>query len=116
MYSEMKGAENTVYWRTTSTLYKAIYPHSGYGSVFGGALHNIRTSTTIDKVRAYHEQFYRPENLTLIITGKITSEKVFAALKPILEKIKTRPKLEEFTRPWQTPVERINESFDIKVS
>lgn len=116
MYSEMKGVENNAHWRTTSQLCKTMYPNSGYSFVFGGALHNIRTRTSIDKIRAYHEKFYRPENLTLIIIGKIGAEKVFAALKPMLEEIKTKPKREEFTRPWQTPVEGISESHDIKVS
>lgn len=116
MYSEMKGIENTAYWRTLLAVLRAAYPNCGYRSMFGGVLHNIRTSTTIDKVRSFHKKFYRPENLTLIIIGKIKLERVFDALKPIQEKIKSKPEGGVFVRPWQTPVERIRESQDIRVS
>lgn len=116
MYSEMKGVENTAYWRTRMALHRAVYPNCGYKSQTGGVLHNIRTSTTNDKVRSYHKKFYRPENLTVIITGKISPERVFEALKPLQEKIKSKPKTNVFVRPWKTPIERISESQDIKVS
>lgn len=115
MYSEIKGMENTAYWITRMALYRAVYPNSAYKSMYGGVLHNIRTSTTIDKVRAYHKKFYRPENLTVIITGKIPPERVFEALKPLKEKIKKKPKKDVFERPWKTPVEGIVESQDIKI-
>ena len=39
------------------------------------------------QVRDYHKEFYRPENLCLIITGQVEPEQVFAALKPFEEKI-----------------------------
>ena len=35
----------------------------------------------------YHKEFYRPENLCLIITGQVEPEQVFAALQPFEEKI-----------------------------
>lgn len=112
----MQGRENTGESRTILKLLKTVYPNSGYSSETGGIMHNLRTSTNNDKVRAYHKKFYRPENLTLIITGKVTPEQVFAALKPVQEKIKSKPKGEVFLKPWQTPVEKIRESQDIKVS
>jgi hypothetical protein len=39
------------------------------------------------KVVDYHKEFYRSENLCLIITGQIKPEDVFTALKPLEEKI-----------------------------
>lgn len=111
----MQGRENTGESRTILKLLKTVYPNSGYSSETGGVLHNLRTSTTNEKVRDYHKKFYRPENLTLIITGKVTAERVFEALKPVQEKIKSKPKGELFVKPWQTPVEKIKESSDIKV-
>lgn len=116
MYSEIKGIENDMHRRTSLTLQRTAFPNCGYGYMVERVLDNIRTSTTIDKVRAYHKQFYSPNNLTLIITGKIAPERVFESLKPIQEKIRIKPKWDTFERPWQTPVERISKSHDIKVS
>lgn len=39
------------------------------------------------QVRAYHKQFYRPENLCCIIVGQVEPEKVFEALIPVEERI-----------------------------
>ena len=35
----------------------------------------------------YHREFYRPENLCLIITGQVEPEQVFAALRPVESRI-----------------------------
>lgn len=115
MYNKMKSVENTVHWQTLSLLSRTVYPDCGYRTIFGGALDSIRTSTNIDKVRAFHEKFYRSDNLTLIISGQIDPEKVFETLKPIQEKMSSYPKQELFIKPWTTSVERIKESQDIKV-
>ena len=41
----------------------------------------------LGQVKNYHTEFYRPENLYLIITGMVKPEDVFEALKPFEEKI-----------------------------
>ena len=38
----------------------------------------------------YHAEFYRPENLCVIITGQVKPEEVFEALQPIEEKIMSK--------------------------
>ena len=48
---------------------------------------NLRTSTSNTKVKQYHNDFYRPDNLCLIITGQVTPEEVFKALEPFEERI-----------------------------
>lgn len=52
-----------------------------------GALVNLRESTSNEKVRNYHKEYYRPENLTIIITGQVKHLEVFKALQEIEEKI-----------------------------
>lgn len=54
---------------------------------FIGALKNLRESTTNEKVRQYHQEFYRPENLTIVITGQVKHADVFKALQIIEKKI-----------------------------
>lgn len=51
---------------------------------------NLRTTTSNEKVRDYHRDFYRPDNLCLIITGKVAPEEVFKALEPFEQKIKSK--------------------------
>jgi predicted Zn-dependent peptidase len=62
---------------------------------------NLRESTTNEKVINYHKSFYRPENLTLIITGIVKPEQVFKALEGIQKKILSKKSSEEYIRPWQ---------------
>ena len=38
-------------------------------------------------MRQYHQEFYRPENLTIVITGQVKHADVFKALQIIEKKI-----------------------------
>lgn len=40
----------------------------------------------MEKIRAYHKKFYRPENLYLTITGNIQPEQVFEAIEKVTGK------------------------------
>ncbi len=53
----------------------------------GGIMANLRDSTSNKKVRDYHRDFYRPDNLCLVITGQVDPEAVFKVLAPFEEKI-----------------------------
>ena len=74
---------------------------------------NLRESTTNVKVKNYHAQFYRPDNLTLIITGQVDPQDVFKTMSAMDEKIKNKleknllPKME---RPWMSPVPELTKS------
>ena len=39
--------------------------------------------TSMSKVREYHKDFYRPENLLLTITGRIDEKQLFETVWPI---------------------------------
>lgn len=41
----------------------------------------------IFQIRKYHHEFYRPENLNIIITGQVEPEEVFSALEAVEQKI-----------------------------
>jgi Zn-dependent M16 (insulinase) family peptidase len=91
---------------TSRALKEVLYPgNSGYYSQTGGNLVNIRQNTTIEKVRAYHQRFYRPENLLLTITGRIDEHQLFEAVRPLEEKIlrkRLRKEIPAYERPWQS--------------
>ncbi|XP_033325130.2 uncharacterized protein C05D11.1 [Megalopta genalis] len=116
VYCEMQGVEQTGESLVYTELSRAIFPgHCGYKSITGGALKNLRESTNNEKVKQYHKDFYRPENLTLIIVGQIKHDVVFEALLPIEEKIMLRGSRDLFEKPWQSPVPALLESKDINV-
>ncbi|KAL1123834.1 hypothetical protein AAG570_001605 [Ranatra chinensis] len=108
VYTEMQGRENTGESRVNLALLRAMYPgHCGYKSETGGVMKNLRESTSNSKVRAYHKQFYRPENLTVIIVGHVRPEQVLKALIPGV--------VGDFVRPWQSPVPPLMSSVELSV-
>lgn len=111
VYCEMQGRENSDISRTFLRLLRSIYPDCGYSAETGGLMENLRTSTDNKKVRAYHAAFYRPENLTIIITGQVDKERVFACLAQFEEE-RILPKGERgpYERPWQNDVLPLAES------
>ncbi|XP_031827679.1 uncharacterized protein C05D11.1 [Nomia melanderi] len=116
VYCEMQGKENIGEHLVYIEMSRAMFPgHCGYKSNFGGALENLRESTNNEKVKQYHKDFYRPENLTLVIVGQIKHADVFKALQPLEQKIISKGNRGLFEKPWQTPVPPLVDSKDIDV-
>ncbi|XP_063241639.1 uncharacterized protein C05D11.1-like [Bacillus rossius redtenbacheri] len=116
VYCEMQGRENTGESRSYLAMLRAMYPGKcGYKSETGGIMKNLRESTNNTKVRNYHREFYRPENLTLIIAGQVKPDQVFQALQPVEDKIVSKGPRGPFSRPWQSPVPPLPMSYDFLV-
>ena len=110
VYSEIQGSKYAT--SSSRALKKKLYPgDSGYYALTGGKLENMRNSTTMEKVRKYHKQFYKPENLILTITGRIEEDQLFEAIRHIEEKVvsrraaATRENITEYERPWSTELQ-----------
>jgi len=120
VYSEMQGRENSAVNVLSFAKAAKLYPGgSGYSQSTGGYLKNLRTSTTIEKIRNYHEKFYRPENLVLNIIGRIKPEEVFERLRKIEHKILTERAIsapEPFERPWQKKLNDFEGESEISVN
>ncbi|XP_050536250.1 uncharacterized protein C05D11.1-like isoform X2 [Daktulosphaira vitifoliae] len=113
VYSEMQGLENNEDNIVYYSLFKKLYPGKcGYKSVQGGLMKNLRESTTIEKICKYHHEFYRPENLLLLITGKVDHSSLFNSLEPVIQKILSKGCREEYVKPWQSPVDPLTESLN----
>jgi Zn-dependent M16 (insulinase) family peptidase len=52
------------------------------------------------KVRNYHKSYYRPDNLCLIITGKVDKDELLKVLEPVEQSIISKGALPEMQRPW----------------
>ncbi|XP_017774305.1 PREDICTED: uncharacterized protein C05D11.1-like [Nicrophorus vespilloides] len=116
VYCEMQGRENSAESRLHLSMARNIYPGKcGYSSETGGIMKNLRESCNNTKVKDYHKEFYRPENLKVIITGQVNPDDVFKALEKLEAKILSKNNTSEFTRPWETPVPPLESSKDLKV-
>lgn len=115
VYSEMQARENKPNSLIWAQLMEYIYPgNSSYHSKTGGKLSNLRESTSNEKIRAYHKQFYRPDNLYLTITGMLEPAQVFKSLdrleSKILSKREGQPPLPPLGRPFQRPLDPLVQS------
>lgn len=115
VYCEMQGRENTAESRAHLALVRHLYPNCGYSAETGGIMHNLRVSTSNEKVRNYHAQFYRPENLTLIITGQVKIKDVAEALESVEKRILSKEKKAPFVRPWFNPIEPLAETINERI-
>lgn len=106
VYCEMQGRENSGDSRVTLEMLREMYPGvCGYKSETGGILRDIRTSLSNEKIRRYHREFYRPENLCVIVAGSVREEDVIGTLERFESQvILPRSPISTWKRPWQSPV------------
>ncbi|KAG2209536.1 hypothetical protein INT47_008380 [Mucor saturninus] len=100
VYSEMQGCQNLGDDRLHLRMKRIMYPETcGYRSETGGLMERLR-ELSVDKIRDYHKSYYRPDNLCLIITGKVDKDDLLKALEPVEESIIKKGPLPEMQRPW----------------
>lgn len=116
VYCEMQGRENSGESRGNLELLRNIYQGHGYSMETGGIMKNIRDSLTIENIRKYHSQFYRAENLAVIVAGQVSIEEIEKAIEPIEKKImEQKGKQPAYQKPWQTPVQPLKETKNVKI-
>lgn len=67
------------------------------------------------QVRDYHKQFYRPDNLTVLITGQVSIQEVAKVLEPLEQRILADGQRSTLVRPWTTPVPPLDKSQNIRI-
>ncbi|KAF8560437.1 hypothetical protein OG21DRAFT_1531918 [Imleria badia] len=73
VYSEMQGRENTSGDLMALRSQRILYPPgSAYRSETGGLMEALRV-LTVEQIRQYHSTYYVPHNLSLVVTGKLSS-------------------------------------------
>ncbi|CAH7682774.1 Metalloenzyme, LuxS/M16 peptidase-like protein [Phakopsora pachyrhizi] len=69
VYSEMQGRQNSSSDLMALCNQRLLYPPtSGYRSETGGLMEALRV-LTVEQIRDYHNSYYRPHNMQLVITG-----------------------------------------------
>lgn len=63
------------------------------------------------QIRDYHSKFYRPNNITVFISGMVTAEEIFTSLDPIESKIREKGETKSFERHWNTESAPLEENI-----
>ena len=84
VYCEMQGRENSEGSLVDRACMELLYPtgRCGYSAETGGKMENLR-SLTVEKVRRYHAEYYRSENVILVMSGNVVGEEFFGALDEV---------------------------------
>ncbi|ORX55668.1 hypothetical protein DM01DRAFT_1335062 [Hesseltinella vesiculosa] len=100
VYCEMQGCQNTGDDRIHLRMKRIMYPNNcGYRSETGGLMERLR-ELSVEKIRGYHQNYYRSDNLCLIITGKVDEQELMDALAPVEANILSKGPLPPMDRPW----------------
>ena len=75
VFSEMQAIENESHTAAYVAMRKLLYPGKcGYAMETGGIMEDIR-SLTVEQIRQYHKEYYRPDNTFIIVTGMVATTK-----------------------------------------
>lgn len=100
VYCEMQGRENTAESLLFCKIQQTMYPAPcGYRQETGGIMKDLRALTSA-QVRDYHRDYYRPDNLTIVVTGQVSESKLLKAVEPIERKIIEKGVRRMAQRPW----------------
>uniref|UniRef100_A0A336M0K4 CSON007674 protein n=1 Tax=Culicoides sonorensis TaxID=179676 RepID=A0A336M0K4_CULSO len=91
-------------------IYRKLYPDTGYAFDAHGLANDLRSESNVDIIREYHSKYYRPNNLTVFISGMVSPEEIFTALGPIETKIKEKGDVEPFENKWNTDISPLEET------
>lgn len=102
VYSEMQGVENTgpnlMNLRAQRVIHDA---KSAYRSETGGLMAAIR-GLSVQRIRDYHAQYYVPQNLVLVVTGRVDGGSLMRTLESVDDNILAQrpPELDGWRRPF----------------
>lgn len=81
VFSEMQGIEAQLWFQTNLAMQRLLYPPlSGYSSETGGLMSELRKLGN-ERIRQFHRDMYRPDNLCVIITGSVDEEELLQIME-----------------------------------
>ncbi|CAG8584128.1 538_t:CDS:10 [Diversispora eburnea] len=113
VYCEMQGIENSADARFENEYQHLLYPEgNGYRSDTGGKMECLR-KLGVEKVRKYHSDYYKPDNLCLIVTGKLEMNELLKKLESLDERIALKGIPPSHKRPFvdSTPIPPLEKSI-----
>ncbi|KAG8786710.1 hypothetical protein FRC15_010850 [Serendipita sp. 397] len=85
VYSEMQGRQNTSGDLMALRAQRTAYPKSSaYRSETGGLMEALRV-LDVDSIRDYHKSYYVPQNICLIVAGRVSTHDLLKVLQDEVE-------------------------------
>ncbi len=72
-----------------ATLWGLVYPDHPYGRPIGGTADHVR-ALTVDAIRGFYRRFYVPNNMSLVIVGRLDTEWVFDRVERLTRQYEAR--------------------------
>lgn len=99
VFCEMQSYEYQPSFQVFTRMQRLLYnKDSGYSSETGGLMAELRKLTN-DRIRDFHKQLYRPDNLCVIITGSIDETEMLEVMSKFDTEIEPLPEIPN-KRPW----------------
>jgi Zn-dependent M16 (insulinase) family peptidase len=84
VYAEMAARQDKDWSRMWRAGLRSMYGDTVFSNESGGLLEDLR-SLTNEKIREFHERYYRLDNMMVCITGSIQPTEIFDALDPWMD-------------------------------
>ena len=101
--------DNNPFGIASERFLRAMHPYHPYGTHPIGLPHHIK-KYTFKSARDYYDSYYRPNNATLIIGGKVTLQEALPLIKKYFGYIKSAP-IPTRNRPQNPPREGLSETI-----
>ncbi|MBW0466041.1 hypothetical protein O181_005756 [Austropuccinia psidii MF-1] len=103
VFSEMQGLENSSSELMFLCTQRALYPPtSAYRSETSGLMDALRV-LTVDQIKDYHNTYYRPYNLQLLVTGKLDLTVLLKTLQEQVEPSILEHGQNHIPKSWKRP-------------
>lgn len=87
--SELQGYENSPSYRLDRAVMHAAFPNQPYGLPVGGTKADVEKFTPTE-VQKYYQNYYSPNNATLVIVGDFKTKPTLKAVRDIFGKVPNR--------------------------
>jgi zinc protease len=87
--SELQGYENSPGFRLDRAVRQALLPGSPYGLTVGGSKADVE-KFTVERVKYYYDNYYVPNNATLVVVGDFETDKTMGKIKEIFGSLAKR--------------------------
>eukprot|EP01080_Neovahlkampfia_damariscottae_P009196 gene9196-1282_t len=114
VYAEIKGFESDTEEMISFKVQQTLFKNHSYGSDTGGSLEELR-KLDISTVRKYHQEYYRPDNVCIVILGKISIQEVISSITPVESKIIKKNFKPKNTRPWSNPFDSLDKNIENEI-
>ncbi len=104
VYEEKNRSLDNDYWKTYEALYSAIFPKHQYGTqTVIGTIEHLK-NPSITAIKNYFNQYYRPNNVAICLSGDLDFDKTIAAIDKAFGDWEPNDQLKPWQRTEESPI------------